>query len=717
MTVEGHTEVLPLLCARLGSHQLFLGHDWLTHHNPLVDWRLGTISFNRCPTSCSILASARDDEPDPWEGQGVENGDTIYALDLNAYLVKREEHMHLRRTLLHARENIWLEEDSEEQRKKFNETVPPEYHSYWDVFSKAEFDRLPPRHSWDHAIELTKDFKPVHGKVYPLSRSENEQLDKFIDENLDTGRIRPSNSPMASPFFFIKKQDGGLRPVQDYRKLNDMTIKNRYPLPLIQEMLDKLKGARYFTKLDVRWGYNNVRIKEGDEWKAAFVTNRGLFEPLVMFFGLTNSPATFQAMMNELFADLIHTGKVIIYLDDILIFTNGLDEHRRLVHRVLQVFRKESLSLKTEKCEFHSQEVKYLGLIVGNGEIRMDPSKVHAVSAWPVPTTRRELQSFLGFCNYYRRFILDFSKASRPLHDLTKRDVPFNWGVEQQSAFETLKSQIISEPVLVMPEDNAPYRVECDASDHALGGVLSQHVGDKWRPVAFFSASLSSAERNYEIYDKELLAIMRCLEEWRAYLLGTVEPFEIWTDHQNLTYFREARKLNCRQARWFTELCNYNFALIHKPGTSMGKPDGLSRQKQLDDRNDNKDVVLLTRDQFRTLLRLTAIDFEGPDGIIYNRICDSKLPQEELDKKLKEYLMGDDGVILYKGHIYVPPDAKLREDILRARHDTPAASHPGVRKMQELVKRDFWWPSVRSDVRKYITGCDTCQRVKIDRTK
>ena len=197
--------------------------------------------------------------------------------------------------------------------------------------ANTEFDQLPERRPWDHVIELTPGFKPVDCKVYPLNPKEQQALDEFLNENLRSGRIRSSKSPMASPFFFIKKKDGTLRPVQDYRKLNEMTVKNRYPLPLIQELIDKLKQSRYFSKMDVRWGYNNIRIAEGDEWKAAFRTNRGLYEPTVMFFGLTNLSATFRTFMNHILKDLIDEGHVIVYLDDILVFTDTKEEHRRLV--------------------------------------------------------------------------------------------------------------------------------------------------------------------------------------------------------------------------------------------------------------------------------------------------------------------------------------------------------------------------------------------------
>ena len=238
-------------------------------------------------------------------------------------------------------------------------------------------------------------------KTYNLTLNEQKELNAFLDENLKSGRICPSQSPFASAFFFVKKKDGHLCPVQDYWKLNNITVKNRYPLPLISELIDKLKTAKYFTKLDIRWGYNNIQMKDGDEWKAAFRTNRGLFKPLIMFFSLTNSPATFQTMMNHLFCDLINRGKVVVYMDDIMIFTVSLDEHRQIVQEVLQLLRDNKLYLKHTKCEFEQLETEYLGLVVGHNSVRMDHTKVTGILEWPIPRTQKELRGFLGFLNFY----------------------------------------------------------------------------------------------------------------------------------------------------------------------------------------------------------------------------------------------------------------------------------------------------------------------------
>ena len=248
---------------------------------------------------------------------------------------------------------------------------------------------------------------------------------------------------MASPFFFVKKKCGGLRPVQDYRRLNEMTIKNRYPLPLISEIMDKLKGAKYFTKLDVRWGFENIRMKEGDEWKAAFITNRGLYEPTVMFFGLTNFPATFQNMLNDIFRDLILTGHVIIYMDDILIFTDDLATHQLITRQVLSVLQNNNLFLKPEKCSFEALEVEYLGVIVSQGSIKMDPKKVEALRDWPTPRCKKHVQQFLGFVNFYRRFIRDFAKNAQPLNRLCGSQ-PWSWTTVENDAFLSLRSSATS---------------------------------------------------------------------------------------------------------------------------------------------------------------------------------------------------------------------------------------------------------------------------------
>jgi len=394
--------------ANLGKSGAFLGFNWLERLNPIIDWRKWRATFPTEPPPC--------DEP-------LEDGDRVLWIDLEA-----------RAAWSMARTTV-------EPQTSLLSLVPQHLHEFSDVFLKEGFDELPPHREWDHAIELIPGAKLRDCKVYPLSPGQQCELNTFIEENLASHRIRPSKSPLASPFFFIQKKDSSLCLVQDYRYLNSITIKNKYPLPLISDLIDKLKNATIFTKFDVRWGYNNVCIRPGDEWKAAFKTNRGLFKPRVMFFGLTNSPATFQAMMNKIFAKEIREGHVVVYLDDILIFSNNIDDHRALVACVLSKLCQHKLYLKLEKCEFEKETVGYLGMVVSGGEVRMEEKKVEAVRNWATPSWKKDLQCFLGFVNFYCKFVKDFSKITRLLHELTG-NMPWEWLTHHQLAFDMLKGAI-----------------------------------------------------------------------------------------------------------------------------------------------------------------------------------------------------------------------------------------------------------------------------------
>lgn len=289
-----------------------------------------------------------------------------------------------------------LAENMSKPVKTFEEMVPEHYQDFAKVFSDKESQQLPEHKPWDHTIELILEAKGWRAKVYPLSKNEQEELDKFLKENLKKGYIWPSKPPMASSFFFVKKKDRGLRPVQDYCCLNEIMVKNSYPIPLITDLLDQLKGSRYFTKLDVRWGYNNIRIKEGDEHKAAFITNQGLYEPTVMFFGLCNSPATFQNVINNIFSDLVVEGKMTVYMDDILIYSIDLEEHRQIVREVLKRLQDNDIYLKPSKCSFEQPKVEYLEVIVAYNTVKMDPVKVKALTKWPTLENPSDVQQFRG---------------------------------------------------------------------------------------------------------------------------------------------------------------------------------------------------------------------------------------------------------------------------------------------------------------------------------
>jgi hypothetical protein len=331
--------------------------------------------------------------------------------------------------------------------------IPQEYQKFAKVFSEEESQRFPPRRPCDHAI----NFKPgmpdaIDCKIYPMTRVEDEALDIFIDEQLEKGYIHPSKSQYASSFFFIKKKDGKLCPVQDYQKINAWMIHNHYPLPLIGDLIHDLGGAVVFTKFDVRQGYNNIHIKEGDEHKATFKTRRGLFEPTVMYFSLCNSPATFQAFMNDIFHPVIAKHNLLgttirVYMDNIIAIATKLslspsfthEAHVAAVTDVLAVALKHDLYFKPEKCTFHAPSINYLGVILEKGVTRMDPVKISGIKDWPTPRTVKEVRSFLGFCNFYRPFIKGFATIAHPLNELTQKDAPWVWNDRQQQVFTTLK--------------------------------------------------------------------------------------------------------------------------------------------------------------------------------------------------------------------------------------------------------------------------------------
>jgi len=610
--------------------------------------------------------------------------------------------------------------------------IPSSYDDFAEVFSKQSASVLPPRRPYDHRIPLEPGTTPPFGPLYPLSEVELKALDEYLKENLSKSYIQASTSPAGAPILFVKKRDGSLRLCVDYRGLNKITVKNRYPLPLIGETLDRLRSAKIFSKIDLRSGYNLVRIAEGDEWKTAFRTRYGHFEYLVMPFGLTNAPATFQNLMNDIFREFLDDFAVV-YLDDILIFSRSLDEHERHVRLVLERLRDNGLFANPEKCSFHQSEVEYLGYLVSAAGIKMDPKKVSSVVDWAEPSSVPEIQTFLGFANFYRRFIKGFSSIAEPLTRLLKKDQPFVFDDKVRQAFSQLKQAFTTAPVLAHFQPDRPSTIETDASDFAIAAVLSQPDDTGvLHPVAFHSRKLTPAELNYEIYDKEMLAIIVAIKEWRAYLEGAAHPFTVYTDHRNLEYFTTTKVLNRRQSRWAELLANYNFTIVYRPGKTMGKPDAMSRRHDFSEGSKASDApprTLLKPNQ----LQLCAITSHSESHLIHDirasQQQDPKLqrllpflrdPKISRDNLIQHELTGfslRDDLVLFNGLVYVPNDDAIKLQVLHQCHDAAPAGHFGQTKTFEIVTRDFYWPHLRRFVNRYVSTCDTCARVKAPRHK
>lgn len=598
--------------------------------------------------------------------------------------------------------------------------LPAEYAHYKDVFDKGQADKLPEHRQFDHAIQLSSDKVPPAGPIYALSPREREELMAYLRENLDKGFIRESRSPAGAPVLFVKKKDGSLRLCVDYRKLNAMTIKNKYPLPLIGDVIDQIRGSTVFTKLDLRGAYNLVRIAEGDEWKTAFRTPFGQYEYLVMPFGLCNAPGSFQLFINHVFHDLLDK-YVAVYLDDILVYSKDLEHHTRHVQEVLRRLREYKLFAKLSKCQFHSNEVEFLGFVLNKNGIKMDPKKVEAVQDWPTPTNLKETQSFVGFANFYRRFIRNFSVIAKSLHDLTKKGTPFQWGPKQQDAFDSLKRAMTTAPVLSHYDPKLPLLLETDASDYALGAILSHTYPDgTTRPIAYASRKMDPAELNYPVHDKEFLAIVYAFKSWRHYLEGTRVRVVVLSDHRSLEYFLTTKQLTRRQARWSEYMADFDFVIQYRPGKQATKPDALSRRPDYRP-TDTKATTLspeLNAHNFKALLSsaqylATRVEYKDPMAQEdFKGAMDVHEQQKyvALTESHPEEYKHKDGLFYYHDLPIVPE--KQRTTVLIWAHNLPTAGHPGVAKTTSRLLARFWWPRMRRDVKTWVKHCGTCQKTK-----
>jgi transposase InsO family protein len=742
MVIGNHFEMINFDVTNLGEYDVVLGVPWLRKHNASIDWRAGKIVFDRC--SCRQTSETWTGyehpalkRPSPGEAGTHENphGGKLkrsfrpggrpndkHTVDINV-IATREQRSDM--TDDELREYVLIDHEEralcatgapEEEHK-----IPEEYTEFQDVFTPPPDGELPEYGPFDHEINIKEGEEPKFMPIYPLSQKESATLQEYIKENLNKGNIRKSKSSAGYPILFVPKKGGELRMCVDYRQLNSITIKDRHPLPLISEIQDIIQGAKYFTKYDITNAYNRLRIKEGDEWKTAFRTKYGHFEYLVMPFGLTNAPASFQRFIFTVLGEYLDNF-VIAYLDDILVFSKTKDEHIEHNRKILQKLREAKVTLKLKKCEFHVQETSFLGYTISPEGLGMEDDKVKSITEWPTPTCVKDVQSFLGLANYYRKLVPGYSQHASGLYRFTKKGVPFVWDEEAEKSWQQLKDLYRKEAggkaVVATFNYDAPIIMETDASDFALGAQLMQPGEDgKLRPVAFWSRKMIPAELNYDVHDKELLAIVSAFQTWRAYLEGAKHTVTVRTDHHNLTYFTTTKKLTRRQARYAETLAEYDFKIVHCKGTENAVADALSRRP---------DYELGTKEAAPAIL--TTND-EG--DIIYNHqilAATSELQDDEWLEKIREATRNDEsiqnilgnstaltknGLVHIHGLIYVP--GNLQNDVIRLHHDEPTQGHLGIEKTIEKITRNYYIPSLHRRVKRYIQQCDSCQRNKPSR--
>ncbi|KAI2654269.1 Transposon Tf2-6 polyprotein [Labeo rohita] len=630
-----HQETIRFYVITSPHSPIILGYPWLNQHGPTIAWTDCTITR----TDCTI---------------------TQWSPHCHAHCV----HTQAQPPRVHGLTN----------------PIPSEYQDLLEAFSRTKATHLPPHRPGDCAIDLIPGATPPRGRIFPLSQAESEAMQKYIQEELAKGFITPSTSPASAGFFFVKKKDGGLRPCIDYRGLNEVTVKYRYPLPLVPSALEQLRSAKLFTKLDLRSAYNLIRIRAGDEWKTAFSTTSGHYEYRVMPFGLANSPSCFQAFVNEVFRDMLNRW-VIVYIDDILIYSNSYSEHIQHVQAVLRRLIAHQLYAKEEKCAFHQDKVSFLGYIISSEGVAMDERKVEALLNWPRPSTLRELQRFLGFANFYRRFIRNFSTAAAPLTAMVKRGTSrLTWSQAALQAYDELRQRFSSAPILHHPDPEKPFVVEVDASSTGVGAVLSQRQGEppKLFPCAYYSHKLTPAECNYDVGNRELLAIKLALEEWRHWLEGAKHPFTVLTDHRNLEYLRSAKMLNHRQARWALFFTCFNFQVTYRPGSQNTKADALSR------------------------IHEPGRSAKTPEPVLPTSIIAAPVAWDIITE-------------IAEAQTQDPPPAECPVNLTYVPQNLRSSGHPGIEATLYLLKNRFWWPTMRLDTINFIKTCAACNTAKVPR--
>ena len=585
----------------------------------------------------------------------------------------------------------------------------------------------------------TGDARPIKQPLRRVPVHMREEVDTHIDEMLDKGVIRPSTSPWSSGIVLVTKKDGTKRFCVDYRRVNDVTIKDAYPLPRTDDALGQLSGSKWFSCLDLNSGYWQIEVDENDKCKTAFSTRQGLFEFNLMPFGLCNAPATFERLMETVLAGL-NWQICLVYLDDIIVTGKTFEDMVKNLDSVLSRLTAAGLRLKPRKCQLFGKRVEFLGHIVSEDGIHTDPKKTEAVREWPVPNNVRDLRSFLGFCGYYRKFLKNHSEIAKPLHRLTEKTQKFIWSEECSQAFNTLKKMLVEAPVLAHPDFTKPFLLDTDASDMAIGSVLSQVIDGKEKVIGYASRTLTKAEKKYCVTRKELLAVVVFIKHFRHYLYG--KKFIVRTDHGSLRWLMNFKNPEGQVARWHEVLSSYEFDILHRPGRQHRNADGMSRIpcKQCG-RVDEDEVEF---DQQHVIKALYELDQGDPDSV------DIKSAQES-DRdisRLKEYLQKEvrperseiaeesyffkslwsqwqrldiqNGLLVRRWDVLgtditnwqaIVPLAQ-RRFVLKQSHDIRASGHLGMKKTVSKIRQKYYWPGLQSDVRMYIAGCEKCTKRK-----
>ncbi|KAL0544273.1 hypothetical protein IC582_019386 [Cucumis melo] len=696
--IAGHVIEVTLLVLDMLDFDVILGMDWLAANHASIDCSRKEVMFNP-PSRASFK----------FKGEGSRSLPQVISAIRASKLLSQ---------------GTWgiLASVVDTREADVSLSSEPVVRDYPDVFPE-ELPGLPPHREVEFAIELESGTVPISRAPYRMAPAELKELKVQLQELLDKGFIRPSVSPWGAPVLFVKKKDGSMRLCIDYRELNKVTVKNRYPLPRIDDLFDQLQGATVFSKIDLRSGYHQLRIKDEDVPKTAFRSRYGHYEFIVMSFGLTNAPAVFMDLMNRVFREFLDTF-VIVFIDDILIYSKTEAEHEKHLRMVLQTLRDNKLYAKFSKCEFWLKQVSFLGHVVSKAGVSVDPAKIEAVTGWTRPSTVSEVRSFMGLAGYYRRFVENFSRIATPLTQLTRKGAPFIWSKACEDSFQNLKQKLVTAPVLTVPDGSGSFVIYSDASKKGLGCVLMQ----QGKVVAYASRQLKSHEQNYPTHDLELAAMVFALKIWRHYLYG--EKIQIFTDHKSLKYFFTQKELNMRQRRWLELVKDYDREILYHPGKANVVADALSRKV-------SHSAALITRQAplHRDLERAEIAVSVGAvtmqlaqltvQPTLRQRIIDAQSNDPYLVEKrglaeagqAVEFSLSSDGGLLFERRLCVPSDSAVKTELLSEAHSSPFSMHPGSTKMYQDLKRVYWWRNMKREVAEFVSRCLVCQQVKAPRQK
>ncbi|WVZ90589.1 hypothetical protein U9M48_036876 [Paspalum notatum var. saurae] len=646
----------------LSSYDMILGLDWLSSFSPMrVHWHHKWMSI-------------------PYHGSNV------LLLGDNAVLPKD--------SLLHI-----YSVDTQDNQQPVSPLLPA-VQLLLDEFSEvfAVPNTLPPPRSCDHRIPLIPGAAPVNIRPYRLAPALKNEVEMQVKEMLDNGFIQKSSSPFSSSVLLVKKKDNTWCFCVDYRQLNAITVKGKYPVPIIDELLDELVHAKWFSKLDLRSGFHQVRLSPGEEYKTAFQTHMGHYEFCVMPFGLTGAPGTFQDAMNSTLAPYLRQF-VLVFFDDILIYSPSLEDHLHHLRLVFELLAQDSWKVKLSKCEFAQQQIHYLGHVISSQGVSTDPNKVSAIAQWPIPSSVKELRSFLGLVGYYHKFVPHFGIIAQPLTALLKKHAIFVWTADHTASFMALQQALCLALVLALPDFSLPFVIETDASGHGIGAVLMQ----QGHPIAYISKALGPRSQGLSTYEKEYMAILMAIQQWRSYLQHNT--FHIFTDQKSLIQLSEQRLHTPWQQKVFTKLLGLDYKLVYKKGVDNRVADALSRHPNAP-------------------LQCAAVTTVTPqwisqvqDGYPLDPDTMTILSKLSIDPQAVPGFELQNGILRFHKRIWIGHNPSLQQQLLSACHASAVGGHSGIPVTYMRMKQMFAWKGMKRAVQDYVQTCITCQQAKPDRSK